>query len=77
MNKKQQVITELLQTCLSNNHFIFHNDLVKEISLKYGFGNPFDTTKLDDTSKFPPLMKDLDYFLIHIGNGYHQFVKGI
>jgi len=77
MSKKQQVATELLQYCLSNNHFIFHNDLVKEISLRYGFGSPFDATKLDDTSKFPSLMKELDYFLIHIGNGYHQFVKGI
>ncbi len=77
MNKKQSVLTELLQYCLDHNTLVFHNDLVKEISLKHGFGNPFDATKLDDTSKFPTLMIELDYFLIHIGRGYHQFVKGI
>ncbi len=77
MNKKQLVATELFQHCLNRNHFTFHNDLVKEISQKYKFGNPFDATKLDDTSKLPLVMKEHDYFLIHIGGGYHQFVKGI
>jgi len=77
MNKKQIVLTELLQYCLDHDTLIFHNDLVKKISLKHGFGNPFDATKLDDTAKFPSLMIEHDYFLIHIGGGYHQFVKGI
>ena len=42
-----------------------------------GFGNPFDVTKLDNTSKFPQVMLDNDYFIVHLGKGKHKFVKGI
>lgn len=45
INKKSQVIDELFKTCLKQNNFEFHNDLVKDISKKFGFGNPFDVTK--------------------------------
>jgi hypothetical protein len=34
-------------------------------------------TKLDDTSKFPDVLLKEDYFIAHIGGGYHQFINGI
>jgi hypothetical protein len=50
---------------------------VKKISKKHGFGNPFDVTKLDNTEIFPKIMLKNDYFILHLGEGKHQFVKGI
>jgi len=77
MNQKHKVITELFEICQANGNWLFNNDLVKEISLKHKFGNPFDVTKLDDTSKFPPILLENDYFVLHLGEGQHRFVKGI
>ena len=77
MNKKNLVLTDIFNSCKERNNFIFHNDLVKESSKKHKFGNPFDVTKLDNTAKFPKILLKENYFLIHIGNGNHQFIKGI
>jgi len=76
-NKKQKVITEIFKICKEKNNFIFHNDLVKKVSKKYKFGNPFDATKLDNLDRFPAILIKNDYFIIHQGKGYHKFVKGI
>ena len=64
MNQKHKVITELFEICQTRGNWVFNNDLVKEVSLKHKFGNPFDATKLDDTSKFPPILLENDYFLV-------------
>jgi len=77
MGKKQEVLTELFKVCKDRNDYIFDNNLVKEISKKFNFANPFDVTKLDNTSVFPKIMLDNDYFIIHLGQGKHKFVKGI
>lgn len=77
MSKKQQVITELFEMCKKENNYIFHNNTVKEISKKIGFGNPFDATKLDNKNLLPQILLENDYALIHLGRGYHQFIKGI
>ncbi|MFH0947611.1 MAG: hypothetical protein V1833_01245 [Elusimicrobiota bacterium] len=77
MGKKQEILTEIFKICQRKNDFIFHNDLVKSVSKKYKFGNPFDATKLDDTEKFPDILIENDYFIIHKGGGYHKFIKGI
>lgn len=66
-----------MNICIKRNNFIFDNTLVKETCKKIGFGNPFDATKIDNTEKLPTLMKENDYFLIHLGEGKHQFVKCI
>lgn len=58
MGTKQDVITEIYQICKEKHDFIFDNDLVKQISRKYGFANPFDATKFDNTSKLPQLLID-------------------
>ena len=77
MGTKQDVISALFKECKKRNNFVFHNDIVKDISRKLGFGNPFDVTKVDNSSLLPDTLKRNDYFIIHLGSGYHQFVNGI
>lgn len=77
MNKKQQVLTELFKICKKRNNYVFHNDLVKKVSQKVGFGNPFDATKIDNKNKLPQILLDNDFAVIHLGKGKHQFIKGI
>lgn len=77
INKKHLVLNDLLKHCIETNNFTFHNDLVKEISKKQGFGNPFDATKLDSSDKLPLEFKEQDYCILHLGKGRHKFIKGI
>ena len=77
MNKKHQVIKDLYEICEKRDDFVFHNDLIKKICVKVGFGNPFDVTKIDDKDKLPPLLIKHDMAIIHLGSGFHQFIKGI
>jgi len=77
MGTKQEVITALFKRCKRHKDFVFDNVVVKQVCKEYGFGNPFDATKLDDTSKFPQILLDEDYFILHLGGGRHKFVKGI
>jgi len=76
-NKKSLVIEELFEICVQSDNFVFHNDLVKDVSKKFGFGNPFDATKLDNKTKLPEILLKNDFALIHIGSGKHKFVRGI
>ncbi len=77
MGKKQEVITEIFNACKKQGNYEFDNDIVRTIAKKSGFGNPFDVTKLDNTDKFPDILKENDYFIIYIGGGKHKFIKGI
>lgn len=76
-NKKHKVITEIFQLCVSRNNLIFDNNLVKEICKKHKFGNPFDATKIDSSDELPTSLKEEDYFIVHLGEGRHAFVRGI
>ncbi len=76
-SKKDQVIEELFKICKRKNNFVFHNDIVKDVCKKIGFGNPFDVTKLDNKTKLPDILLKNDYAIIHIGSGKHKFIKGI
>lgn len=76
-NKKHLVLLDLYRHCKTQNNFIFHNDLVKDICKKHSFGNPFDATKLDSSDKLPIYFKNNDICLLHLGGGYHRFIKGI
>lgn len=76
-NKKHLVLTEIFKNCKKHNDFVFDNNLVKKVSKKHKFGNPFDATKLDNIEKFPPILLKEDYFIIHKGQGKHKFIKGI
>jgi hypothetical protein len=60
--------------CQKRNDYVFDNELVKDISKKVGFGNPFDVTKLDNMSKLPQIFLENDYAVIHLGSGRHQFI---
>ena len=77
MNKKQKVLTEIFRICQKQNNFVFDNDLVKKISKKHKFGNPFDATKIDSSEKLAKIMLKNDVFVSHIGSGKHKFIKGI
>lgn len=77
MNKKHLVLEALYEYCKEKNNFTFHNDLVKEISKQYDFGNPFDVTKLDSSEKLPQSFIDENTCILHLGGGHHQFIKGI
>jgi len=76
-SKKEEVIKELYEICKQKNDYVFHNDTVKEVCMRIGFGNPFDVTKLDSKAKLPKILLDNDLAIIHIGNGKHKFIKGI
>ena len=76
-NKKSLVLEEIYRICKSKNNFIFHNNLVKDVCKKVGFGNPFDATKLDSSDKLPQSFKDNNICLLHLGSGNHKFIQGI
>lgn len=76
-NKKHLVLLDLYKHCKEQGNFTFHNDLVKDFAKKHKFGNPFDATKLDSSDKLPPLFKEQDICLLHLGGGNHKFIKGI
>ena len=77
MGTKQEVISRLFEICSEQNNYYFDNTLVKRVSNEIGFGNPFDATKVDNSSLLPENVKAADYFIVHIGRGSHQFVKGV
>lgn len=77
MGTKQQVIEDLFKHCRMGGNWEFSNELVKRYSEKNEFGNPFDVTKIDNSSVLPQLLRDEDYFIVHLGEGRHRFVKGI
>ncbi|MCI5968308.1 type II restriction enzyme [Helicobacter sp.] len=76
-SKKHLVLEALYQYCSKHNSFTFDNNLVKEVSKQYGFGNPFDATKLDSSEKLPQSFINENICILHLGSGYHQFIKGI
>lgn len=75
MGKKQDVLEELFRLSRRQN-FKFHNDLVKRVYQRIGFGNPFDVTKIDSLAVLLPSIREQDYYVIHLGEGWHQFVRG-
>lgn len=77
MSKKHLVLQNLYEYCKSQNNMTFHNDIVKDISKKCEFGNPFDATKLDSSEKLPQFMIDKNLCLLHLGDGNHRFIEGI
>lgn len=77
MSKKDEVLTYIYLKCQKERNYIFHNDLVKDVSKQFKVGNPFDVTKLDNKEKLPKILLENDYAVIHLGSGKHQFTKGI
>ncbi len=77
MSKKKEVIERIFRICQKKNDFTFDNSLVKQMANEVGLANPFDATKWDHSEKLPEILKEHDYFIIHLGGGKHKFVKGI
>ncbi|MCY4042776.1 MAG: hypothetical protein OXF45_03085, partial [Candidatus Dadabacteria bacterium] len=77
MSVKKQVQESLLRHCQETGNYVFDNEIVKEISKQVGFGNPFDATKVDSTEQLSNFLIEEDYFILHLGEGNHKFVKGI
>ena len=74
MNKKKDVILKLFDICKKRNNFVFDNDLVKDVSKEFGFGNPFDVTKIDTSAKLPDELKNEDYCIAHLGRSEERRV---
>ena len=77
MTKKQQVITDLYRLCRRRGDLRFHNDEVRGISAKIGFANPYDATKWDSSSLLPPALVEDNVFVVHLEEGWHEFMEGI
>ncbi|MDR1721314.1 MAG: hypothetical protein LBR09_02885 [Endomicrobium sp.] len=78
MTTKKQIIEEIFKICKINDNFEFDNELVKSVVEKCGSTtNPYDVTKIDDLSKLPNAVVGEDYFIAHLGNGKHKFLRGV
>ena len=77
LRKKDKVLNELFRYCQKKNNPVFDNRLVKTVSKKFGFVNPFDATKLDNKNKLSILLLHNNVAIIHLGKGRHRFIKGI
>ena len=76
-SKKQAIISDLFHYCREQSNMKFDNDLVKKLSDQRQFKNYYDVTKVDQSCKLPnDLLKD-GYCIVHLGKGYHQFIKEI
>jgi len=72
---KKDIIEYIYKECKKNENYIFDNEYVKDILKKLNSKtNPYDITKLDDTSKYPKSLIDDNMALIHLGDGKHKFV---
>jgi len=79
-SKKHQLIREIfegLRKIDSRSDVLpFNNDMVKELSSRVKFRNPFDATKFDTFESMPTCLKQEGFFVVHLGRGNHAFVKG-
>ncbi|GIV21293.1 MAG: hypothetical protein KatS3mg023_3044 [Armatimonadota bacterium] len=75
VSKKKQALQELFEICQQRNDWYFDNDEVKRVCAKYGFGNPFDVTKVDTTDGLPDNIRKQGYCVIHLGKGKHAFIR--
>ena len=75
LSKKKLVLLDIFEYCKKQCSYTFDNHLVREISKKHGFGNPFDATKADNLSILPDEIRKQNYCIIHLGKGKHRFIK--
>ena len=74
-SKKQKVLSDIFTYCEKRGDYTFDNTLVKKISAKHQFKNPFDATKTDNFSLLPNNMQKKGYCVVHLGEGQHRFVQ--
>jgi hypothetical protein len=73
---KKRTLVLVYTDCVQRGDFRFNNALVKKLTGDE-FSNQFDTTKIDRSEILPTELKEKDLFIVHLGKGWHQFVKGI
>ena len=72
---KKEIIELIYNKCKEKNNFEFDNEFVKKILFEVGSKtNPYDITKLDNTLKYPEILKKDNMALVHLGNGKHKFI---
>jgi hypothetical protein len=72
---KKDIIEYIYKECKKNENYVFNNEYVKDVLKKLNSKtNPYDITKLDDTSKYPKSLLNDNMALIHLGDGKHKFV---
>ena len=54
----------------------FSNTELKSITQDTKFMNQFDATKYDSSIKLPERLQKYGYFIVHLGEGNHAFVRG-
>ncbi len=73
---KKQTLVKVYLDCALRNDFKFNNTLVKQLTGSE-FSNQFDATKIDTSEGLPDELRERDVFIVHLGNGQHQFVRDI
>jgi hypothetical protein len=76
-NRKQTIISRMYTLCLERGNLTFNNNEVREIATELRFRNYFDATKIDRSGALPPILRQNDMFVVHLGQGLHRFVPGI
>ena len=79
-SKKHQLIQEIFEGLrhidATSDVLMFNNDMVKEVSTRVRFRNPFDATKFDTFTSLPDCLRTTGFFIVHLGRGNHAFVRG-
>jgi hypothetical protein len=73
---KKRTLMMVYAHCEQTGNFRFNNALVKRLTGEE-LSNQFDTTKIDTSAMLPAELKERDLFIVHLGKGWHQFVRGI
>jgi hypothetical protein len=73
---KKRTLMMVYTHCEQTGDMRFSNALVKRLTGEE-FSNQFDATKIDNSAALPDELKEKDLFIVHLGGGWHQFVRGI
>jgi hypothetical protein len=73
---KKRTLMMVYTHCEQTGNMRFNNALVKRLTGEE-FSNQFDATKIDTSAVLPAELKEKDLFIVHLGGGWHQFVRGI
>lgn len=75
MGKKQDVLARLFDDSQASGDPVISKEDVRHACDLFDFGNQFDSTKVDHSNLYPEVMRQgAGFFLVHLGDGNHQFV---
>jgi hypothetical protein len=75
---KKSVLATVLAALMERNvhPLIYDNDMIKSMT-QHTLSNQFDVSKMDNSANLPPEFVQHDLFVVNLGGGRHQVVKGI